>query len=65
MVNGYIIVDSNLDSPLYNHVTQHLIGFNNLDARGVNGYGGPFDLFGPYFDSTKTITYSGKNISTM
>jgi len=69
VVNGYIIVDSNLDSPLTLDVQScdptSLVGFNNLDARGVNGYGGPFDWFGPYFDSTKTITYSGKNISTM
>ena len=65
VVNGTVLVESKLDSPLTLDVQScdptSLIGFNNLDARGLNGYGGPFDWVGPYFDSTKMITYSGKN----
>ena len=65
VVNGSLVVDSKLDSPLTLDVQScdptSLVGFNNLDARGVNGYGGPFDWFGSYFDSTKTISYSGIN----
>ena len=65
VVNGSVYVDSKLDSPLTLDVQScdptSLIGFNNLDARGVNGYGGPFDWVGAYFDPTKTISYSGKN----
>lgn len=66
VVNGYVFVDSTLESPLILDVQScdptSLVGFNNLDARGVNGYGGPFDWFGGF---GANITSSGNLITTM
>ena len=54
VVNGDVTVTSNIESPLILDVqtcnATSLVGFNNLDARGVNAYGGPFDWVGPFFD---------------
>lgn len=64
VVNGDVTVNSESESPLSLDVqscaTTSIVGFNNLDARGVNGYGGPFDWVGSSFDLTGTITSSGK-----
>ena len=61
VVNGYVVVDSTLDSPLILDVQScdatSLVGFNNVGARGVNAYGGPFDWVSGYF--TSNISYSG------
>jgi hypothetical protein len=60
VVNGDVTVISELESPLILNVESCdptiMVGFNNLDARGTNGYGGPFDWFGSYFDLSGTIS---------
>lgn len=66
VVNGYVVVDSTLESPLILDVQScdptSMVGFNNVDARGVNGYGGPFDWFGSF---NSNITFSGNVINTI